>query len=180
MKDPAGGVCEEEAEEEGGERKTGVPAAAAAVRGEDEPLAASGHGRYREAGALYPGVGRRRGAGRGEGVCQGGVRSLLPATQILPAGGEGVCREGGEASISARSFFIPGLFPLLSGFTCTFLTISLQFFMWHWRLFLLLETLWGWGREWGAGGVRCCNLRRSGRFSGTGRDLAVPPAPGRS
>lgn len=100
MKDPAGGVCEEEAEdEEGGERKTGVPAAAA-VRGEGEPLAASGHGRFREAGALDPGVGGRRGAGRGEGVCQSGVRSLQPATQILPAGGEGVRREGGEASIS--------------------------------------------------------------------------------
>lgn len=40
MKDPAGGVCEEEAEdEEGGERKTGVPAAAA-VRGTGRDLAA--------------------------------------------------------------------------------------------------------------------------------------------
>lgn len=51
MKDPAGGVCEEEAEErrrrrrrEGGERKTGVPAAAVAVRGEGEPCAARAPG----------------------------------------------------------------------------------------------------------------------------------------
>ncbi|XP_045403786.1 uncharacterized protein LOC123635560 isoform X1 [Lemur catta] len=60
MKDPAGGVCVEEAEaeeeEEGGERKTGVPAAvasAAAVWAEGEPRAAPGPAlpRGRDSGA---------------------------------------------------------------------------------------------------------------------------------
>ncbi|XP_045403788.1 uncharacterized protein LOC123635560 isoform X3 [Lemur catta] len=63
MKDPAGGVCVEEAEaeeeEEGGERKTGVPAAvasAAAVWAEGEPRAAPGPAlpRGRDSGAWLP------------------------------------------------------------------------------------------------------------------------------
>lgn len=63
------------------------------------------------------------------------------------AGGEGVCREGEEASISRYVLSpISSLFPLLSGFTCLFpSTRECSFLSRHGRVFLLLETLLGGG-----------------------------------
>lgn len=82
------------------------------------------------------------GAGRGDGVCQSGIFSLQPATQILRSDRGGVCGEGGEDWISLHVHSpIPNLFPLPLG-AHLFISISqsFQFLFRHERLFLLLEA----------------------------------------
>lgn len=107
-------------------------------------------------------------------VCQNGIFSLQPATQILPGQrGRGVCREGGEASITPHVHSpIPSLFPFLSVLTCLFSSARACSFLCRYeRQFLLLETLL-------RRGVRCCNLCRSRSVFKKGEGTwPRPPAP---
>lgn len=186
MKDPAGGVCEEEAEEEGGKTEEERSPRGGCVRGEGEPRAASGDPalpRGRDAGPWgRREPGRAAGSGAGGPVRVAFLACNLPRTFSRP-GGEGVCGEGEEASVSLYVLSpIPSIFPLHSGLTCLFPSTgacSVFFFFFqcrHERLFLLLETLLGRGV-----GVRCCNFCRScsvfKKGEGTWR---TSPAPGRS